>query len=232
MNDMPFTDRELTLAAAKVVESISSALPDPEQCEPPFEYSQEFLQKMEQLIRSSHRKERWGKIVQRVASVILALLIGGSVWLAVDVEARAAFVAWVREIYEDCFIYEYFTGKSTAEFGSYEIINLPDGYVKVEDKRNRVTYVQIYDSGDGIITFMYYPINEGLHHKIVNYSDYQCEWKSGYVNEITADIYIFNGEDKPNVIVWIDEFVGMVFEISAYMEAAELVALAESIQAK
>lgn len=72
-------------------------------------FSAPFERKMKKLIRRADHPIRY-RIVQAAACLLLAALLSGCTVLAVSSEARAAFVGWVREVYEEWFVYRY-TGK-------------------------------------------------------------------------------------------------------------------------
>ena len=81
------TDDLLRAAAADVRTAMLDALPAPEECSHTF--SPQFERKMQKLIRQQKAGYR---LLRQVAAVFFALLIGSSVWLMVDTEARAAFL--------------------------------------------------------------------------------------------------------------------------------------------
>ena len=103
---MYLTDEMLARAAKSVGETMLASLPDPEDCRHAF--SPEFERSMERLIQKAKRKTRIRRCLQSIAVAALAVVIGLSAWLAVDTEARAAMVEWVRTVYEDSIVYEFF----------------------------------------------------------------------------------------------------------------------------
>ena len=62
-------------------------------------FSDQFERKIRKLTKRSNHPVLY-HAVKRVASVVLAIILTGSVWLAVDVDARAAFVGWAKETKE------------------------------------------------------------------------------------------------------------------------------------
>ena len=87
------TDDLLRAAAVDVRNAMLVALPAPEECSHTF--SPQFEQKMQKLIRQQKAGYR---LLRQAAAVFFALLIGSSVWLMVNTEARAAFFRWVQEV--------------------------------------------------------------------------------------------------------------------------------------
>ena len=63
---------------------------------PSHEFSASFEKKIRKLRKRADHPYFY-KTLHKAAAVILAILISGSAWLAVDTEARAAFFGWVKE---------------------------------------------------------------------------------------------------------------------------------------
>ena len=98
------SDERLCKAAQQAEKAFLASLPEPKDCKATF--SPAFERKMKKLVkRTDHPIMYW--IQKSVACLILILLLGGGSVLALSTEARAAFVGWVREIYESWFVYQY-----------------------------------------------------------------------------------------------------------------------------
>ena len=63
------------------------------------EFSPAFEKKIRKLKRRADHPAFY-RTMNRVASILLAILIAIGAWISVDAEARAAVVGWVKEIYE------------------------------------------------------------------------------------------------------------------------------------
>ena len=98
------TDEMLRAAAARSCEIYVAHLEKGFDPEKKHEFSPEFLRKIERLKRRAKHPVFY-KTTRRVASIALAILITGGAWITVDAEARAAFVGWVKEVYEEFFVY-------------------------------------------------------------------------------------------------------------------------------
>lgn len=229
MSKITFTDKELKIAAGDVVAAFSTTLPSPEEYEQPFEYSSEFLSRMDVLVKHSRKRDTWTRAAQRVASIIIAFLIGSGVWLAVDVEVRAAFVSWIREVYEESFIYHYFSEQPSSDLQNYEVTHLPENYNKIFDRREKTMHAKIYCCDSNVINFVYYQMFEGRSHVVEKRAEFDNNWKAVSVNALTADFYTSKSQKYANEIIWIDEQAGVVFEISAFLEEQEMIMLAESV---
>ena len=232
MSKITFTDKDLKIAAGDVVAAFSATLPKPDEYEQPFEYSSEFLSRMDVLVKRSKKTDAWTRAAQRAASIIIAFLISGGVWLAVDVDARAAFVSWIREVYEDSFVYRYFADNLQGDLGYYDIKGLKKDTVKTFDKHDETMHVSVYENSAGKITFIYYLMFENRSHTVFNHDEFECVWKSCRVNDLPADLYISNNSNYANEIIWMDEKLGITFGISAHLDEDKLVELAENVYLK
>lgn len=231
MRKITFTDEELKIAAGQVVKTLVDSLPDPSELEQPFEYSPEFLEKMDKLIKQERRRETRARISRRVASFALALLACASVWLTIDVEARAALFSWAREVYEESFIYRFFGEKPKEGLQEYEITQVPEGYVQVASDGNETMQVRVYQRDDDSLFLMYYQMQDGWEQVIKPKNpDTNFKWKQTTVNGIVADMYSYDNCEYANELVWIDEAKGTVFHLSARLEEDDLIGVAESIR--
>lgn len=230
MRKITYTDEQLKRASAIIVQALEKSLPEPSECVAPFEYSQEFLNKLERLIKRGRRRETVQHISRRVASVVLAMLIGVGAWLTVDTEARAAFVTWVREVYEDSFLYEYFGEKPTEKLKNYEITGLSDGYELVTADCSDTLHIKIYQKDDDAVMLMYYQVYDERKHIIENSGVMQCTWEPVSIRGIGADFYCYEDSTYANELFWIDERSNVAFQLSAYWDKDKMIKIAESIK--
>ena len=73
---------------------LDQSLPDPDQCHHTF--SPAFLNRMEALLRRRKRAPVY-RVLKGVACFFLAFLLGGTIFLSTNAQAREAFFGWVRE---------------------------------------------------------------------------------------------------------------------------------------
>ena len=104
------TEEMLCAAAARSCEIYVSYLERGYNPENQHEFSLQFKKKIKKLKRKADHPVFY-HAARRIASIVLAILIAGGVWITVDAEARAAFVGWVKEIYGTYFVY-HFEGSS------------------------------------------------------------------------------------------------------------------------
>lgn len=127
------SDERLREAAQKVEESMLASLPDPEECKVPP--PPEVERKMEKRSRRASHPIRH-RVMKAVACFLLVVLVGGGSVLALSADARAAFVGWVRDVYqsyETWFVY-HFTGENNtvSEDISYHPTWIPQDYAELE----------------------------------------------------------------------------------------------------
>ena len=137
-----------------------ASLPEPEECEATF--SPEFERKMKKLIRRTDHPVRH-RIMKAAACFLLVILLGGGSVLTLSADARAAFVGWVRDVYqsyETWFVY-HFTGENNtvSEDISYHPTWIPQDYAELEtlDMFNQTNI--IYENAFGLSMTFGYSLN-------------------------------------------------------------------------
>ena len=105
------SEEMLKKAAAEADQAIRDSLPAPAECE--HEFSPSFQRKMRRTFRKAKHPVIY-KLPKYAACFVLAVALASGTWLTVDVEARAAFFAWVREQYE-AFVEYRFIGEAPQE---------------------------------------------------------------------------------------------------------------------
>ncbi len=125
-----FDEMALRRAAARTNESLLSVLPGPGACERSF--SERFLAKMEKLLRGERRSAARYRLWQRVAVVLLVMVLSAATWLTVDTHAREKLFQWTKETFENMFVYHIDGGNIEKEYCGYEPTWLPDGFALVD----------------------------------------------------------------------------------------------------
>ena len=224
------SDERLREAAQKVEESFLASLPEPEDCEATF--SPKFERKMKKLIRRTDHPIRY-RIMKAVACFLLVVLIGGGGVLALNAEARAAFVGWVRDIYEDAyetwFVYRHVgEGDVIQEDISYRPTWIPAGYVEqaVIDFSEQ-TYVEYKNNSGSLITFGYSSNTESANAYVKQDG---IETYNVSVGDIPADLYVDSTKGEASVLIWTDSQTNTILWIIAPLDNNELIKIAESVE--
>ena len=222
-----FSDEELRRAAVKLREARLAAQGPPEDFEHVF--SPRFEQAMARLTRKGRRKAVRRRVVSIAASILLVFVIGASVTLAVSPEARAAVVTWLREQYENSIIYRFWGGgDDVSEFPTYQIGWLPDGFelVQMIKAENENRYMAAYLSPDGEqIIFTYSP---GTDRDVM---EVEGDLGNGEVLSINGMYgeYVPSMDGSSGDLVWINDTNHIVFTLSATLDKATTIAIAESV---
>lgn len=221
------SDERLREAARKAEESLLASLPEPEECEATF--SPEFERKMEKLIHRAKHPIRH-RILKAVACFLLVILVGGGSVLTFSMEARAAFVGWVREVYDTWFVYRYNgTTQDTSQNTIYQPTWIPDGYEEKHRSEHSSRMSIVYQNAVGdMLVFSYSsdPASMSL------YVDHEFKVvKQVEIGNNYADLYMDQREGAANEIVWTDSETGTIFLISAPLPDTELLKISESITA-
>ena len=224
------TDEMLRAAAARSCEIYVAHLEKGFDPEKKHEFSPEFLRKIERLKRRAKHPVFY-KTMRRVASIALAILITGGAWITVDAEARAAFVGWVKEVYEEFFVYRY-SGEAdvSAEKSDYRPSQEPDGYSEYMtiDENGGVTV--FYKDEAGRRMKFGYIHNPSFTEWYVDTTDTMRTDSS--VNGQPADLFTSTNKDVASIIMWTNDAENSAFYVSGFFDENQLISIAESVSAK
>lgn len=223
------TDAMLKEAACELETALIEAMPDPKTFH--HDFSEKFERKMKKaLFRANHPFV--AQLGRRVAAAILVLLLMGSSVLLFVPSARAAFVGWVREVYENC--YHYFVpaqGRALPDDvpTSYRPGWLPEGTVLVDqiEVENGTTII-FADMSGNMLQFSYY-INPKftVGNLFLETDGHMCE--TVMVGKEKADLFINTDGFQENSLVWEDESGLILFQITAQLRADVLIRIAENV---
>ena len=190
------------------------------------EFSPQFEKRIKRMCRRADHPFLY-KSLQRVASFLLAILIGGTVWLSVDINARAAFLGWVKEFYETYIVYRFDTNHPRDITEIYRPTWLPEGYQEIySDYSGKTAEIRYMNTtGQGLI--FGYSINSTNVDWFMDISISTV--KQVYVNGMPADLLLPDGSEMANTIVWTTSD-NTPFYISAFLSEADMIKVAESIQ--
>ena len=221
------TDEMLRISAARSSELFIQAVTldyDPAQQYVP---SDGFEKKVKRLFRQANHPYFYQSI-RRIASIFLAAILAGSVYLAVDTEARAAVFGWIKEAYEDLFVYRYEDKtENPIPESDYRPSWLPDGYTEffVDDAAELILVVYVNEAGE-MLKFNYV---QNPNETSWGVDLMQMEIISVKVNGNAADLLISTSPDIANCILWSTPD-NTAFYISAFLDMADLVRIAESVE--
>lgn len=230
MNTIEISEEALAKAAGLVRQSMLDSLPPPSQCT--HEFSAAFQGKMARLIARVRRRAALRRAAQRAALFFLAVLVGAGAWLAVDAEARAAFTAWVRDVYESSVVYRFFGEPAAEALPAYRLSWLPEGYEAVDVFDNGTVYNAWYQLGDDVMSgfvFEYFFVQDSALIEMLFFDEADYNIQTIEIHGIQADFYQSLVPEETSDLIWVDEDAGIVFKINGFLEESVMVHIAESI---
>lgn len=220
------TEEMLRTAAAEAGQALCDSLPAPESCT--HRFSERFERKMKQTIWRERHPAVY-RFLHRAACFLLVLTLGGTSWLAVDVQARAAFVNWVRYQYESFTEYRFAGEAPSAPPVRYEPTWVPDGYQEtIRQDEDGLTVRGYVNEDDRMIHFMCSQGSDATSLFLV--SDSAVALKT-QVGGLPADYYQEPESDAASALVWMSEDGETMFCITAALPEEALVRMAESVAA-
>ena len=172
-------------------------------------------------------QQKW---LSRVACVFLAILLTGSAVLTFSVEARAAFFGWVREQYENFYVYFFVGGATVSDPVKYELGWLPDGCVYVTTIESENGEILIYtDEHDTLIRFSYDRATDSSNLSVDSAGNETIPVK---INGNPGEISIYPSEDETDHIAWIDSETNTLFFITGHFDQETFIKMAENVKEK
>lgn len=172
----------------------------------------------------------WPRVRSAAACFLLAVLLTGSAILTFSVEARAAFFGWVREQYENFYVYFFEGETAVADPVKYELGWLPDGCVYVTTIENESGEIFIYtDERDTLIRFSY---ERAADSSMLSVDVAGNETIPVKINGCPGEISISPSEDETDQIIWIDNETNTLFLISGHFDQEIFIRMAESVKEK
>lgn len=220
------TEEMISKAAEEANRIILENLPDSQDCN--HKFSVKFEKKIKhQMSKANHPKMY--RFLKQVAGFLLVILIGTATLLTFNSEVRAAFFGWIIEQYETFTSYQYSDETSETDIlRNFQIKALPDDYTELDRHETDTVRAIIYVEPTGKqIQFLYSIASSNSAHFILHQDGAKTP---ATVGEYKADLYLFPNPEESNAVVWIDTDKNMIFYLSAYLDADELIKLAESVK--
>lgn len=224
-----FTEQELSTAAGLVRQSMLNALPEPEACS--HEFSAQFHEKMDRLLTRDRALTAMATVRRWTAAIILMILFGAATVLAVDTEARASFFDWVRKLYENSLVYEFFGAAPDEGLPSYELGWVPEGYEMVDEYRDDIGHSIVYQKENdetAVFVLDYHLRQEGeIYEVLFDKGKYQTS--QVIVNGQSGDLYLSLDNTETNQLVWIDDERGIIFSLNGFLNQQDIMHIADGL---
>lgn len=215
----------LKQAADEYLDMLCNNLPNLEECNHTF--SKRFEKEMKHLIEKMEHPVKLS-LRRFAACFIAALLLAFGTTMAVNVEAKEAFFAWVDEQY-DTFTRFVFSGKPTKHATAYSPGWIPEGYEPYDNFPIQGGQTFLYvDSAGNILNVSYSSSPENL--KLYMYSE-DCVQKELLIGGISAKLFASKNTSDTLELVWQDND-GTLFAVSCNCDESTLVRIAENIVKK
>lgn len=192
-------------------------------------FSPAFEQRMVRLCRRAEHPALYTGL-QRAAAILLAALIAGTAWLAVDVNARERFAGWLREVRGISIHFETPENVDVVlDPGDCRPRWLPEGYAVVmeRDTGSRISIIYKNQTGDQIHFRCVYRI--GTSTMMIDTTG--CTAYDDIVAGFDATLVLGNDSSVSSGVVWTDDD-GRLFEIAGFPSREDLLKVAESIYEK
>jgi len=148
-------------------------------------------------------------------------------WLTVDTDARAAFLRWVKEVYETQIVYRFFGEAAEAEPGDYLPAWLPEGYEEVKRYELSSQILITYENQSGErIYYSCMQMKEGAAAGVIPEG---AAVEQVEVADLPGTLYLDAEGDDPNMLIWVDQDAEMYFDLSSYYDKSVMLHIAESI---
>lgn len=222
----PFSDAALRAAAQLVRESMLRVLEEKEPEEHSF--TEAFLEKIRKLVVIDRRRMRTRVFYQRVAGIILGILIGSGFFLAFNPEARADFLNWVRTTYENSILYEFFQGakKEEATLPEIEFTWLPGEYEIQEVFNDGHSKTILLSSINDTMILKCWLIGTDDHFEAFT-EDYESEDLTIFGN--TAEYFRPKDTVTAGVLVWTNKDSSVMYYLSSHYSQETVLRIAENI---
>lgn len=218
------TDEMLKIAAAEADQAILHSLPQPDECDHSF--SPRFERSMRGILRRMRHPAAY-RFLSRAACFLVAVLLVGASWLAVDVEARADFVVWVRQQYESMVEYRFTGSAPEGAALHYAPTWLPDGYEEIKADSAGGTAMRLYSNPDG--RMIYFLSSSGADATSLFLVSDTATVEKVLVGTQEADFYQEADPERANALVWQSETGEVLFSLSAALPKDDLIKIAASI---
>lgn len=218
------TDERLKKAVEEAENALVKSLENDFYCE--HEFSDEFLFKMNELINGVKPQRKKNSVLKSIASVLIILLITGSVLLFSETELGASCSSWIKTQYDKIMSYHIAEVKeeNSEDIVVYEPRWIPEGYKESSRiKGDDIRIILFADSAGNVIRFMY--TKKGS----ITIEQDDFEYVERKVRDCYAELYISEDDSDSNKLVWIDEEDMVMFCISGFLEEDEIIKMATRV---
>ena len=232
-----FTEKDFHIAAQKVRDAILLSLDVTE--EEKHVFSQSFTERMRKLFSLDRRRAGWKRILQSAAILLVLVFLAGTLFLAFNPEARADFIYWIKDTYENSTIYRFFSDDSASmpEPGSYtEMPDFEFGWLPGEYEEHRPTAItnhrNIFLTGSSESDYIMLDCWRADRAGTITLFTNEHSYEDALINGKKADFYRNSSPGSENMLYWQDEDEYLVFVLSSPLDKGIMIKIAENIVRK
>lgn len=223
-----FTDQALQAAARQTAEAMLSSLPSRQACAHTF--SETFLQKIHLLLRKYSRKAAARRVWQRVAVVLLVMLLSATTWLTVDTHAREKLFRWTKEVVDNIIVHHLDGGDIDEVFSGYEPTWLPEGFVLVDSDHSDEFGFDYYYYENAETGQVFYINCNFMKDSAMTITQHGAEEPT--IHDINGNQGKFYQPDEisgSSSLIWVDENSAVVFIIEGNISEQEMLHISRGI---
>lgn len=220
---MKITDEMLYRHAAEARDIWLDTLPNDDEL-PNHQFSDGFMASIKNAEAQQKRKKTSRKYLQRVAALFLVFLLGSGTWLAVDIEARATFIQWVRKIAPDYVVYHFIGEAPKEDIPNFYCTWLPEGLEATElYNSNQMGDLYYETDDDWVYCLSYHYMHDGAAHALSASSD-EMFHEAVEVNGMPGDYYYEELEEgRFGDLLWFDEDAGIAFSLHGMIPKEDMI---------
>lgn len=203
---------------ARMIASTEAALLD-------FEPSAAHREAIQRLIDGSLRRGKRHALYRRIAAIAAVAILFFSTVMVTNVHAREAVVRWLRQVFPDHVLYQFF-GEPTGELYHYTIGWIPAGFELAESEINANSAYYLYESLDRIIIIEYYPTGTFGETEFFGYEEYTVSDMT--INGMEAFVYQDKNSELLNVILF-DQVRNLTIELDTDIGLMQTLKIAENL---
>lgn len=196
------------------------------------DFSPRFRKQMAKMVADPRgwykRKSRpvWQQMLRTAASIALVLMLSFAVVLAAVPTARAAVFGWIKDRYENYFVFRFDDESSEMEGPLfYRPTWIPEGYAEfLVDETGNLSLLAYKNEAGDLLTLGYINNQAGANW-FIDVS--QAEITKVTVNGVPAELMISKDPDVASGIAWSTNTTA--FYINGFVDRETLIAIAESV---
>lgn len=224
-----FTEDELRQAVSQVFERYLAHIPEPEEF-PEHKFSPAHEEKMSRLIKRVYRQSKRRSALRRIAAVFAAVILGLGAWLALDTEARADAINWIKETFGSVIVYRLPVASGAEDMPDYALGWMPDGF-ELEDSIESTVCSYFYKSENEELCFSFTMFSTDETQAQL-FAEPGQPVETVYINGAAADFYPVYGSSGACNLSWYDEETGAILSLDSNLSREIMIIIAENVYIK